>query len=234
VRTFRWGRKDDENEYSMQAKSQQTRYVFFSGQHDIDVEGIETVSIFKINLRFNIIYEEKFPVRTRLRTADPYAVLSMMINRVVISEVGGTNPKTLIENKGDEQKELAKKIEAISSDVEEQIGITIKKVTLADVDFDEDTKILLERRSKAEIDAEANLITAVNEGAQEVARAEGDKKAKILRNEGDAHRVEFVIKPLAENDRTVRVAGFDAYRDNETMTTLVTGSGAAPVIPLGK
>ncbi len=232
VRTFRWGRKDEEREYHMQAKSQQTRYVFFSGQHDVMIEHVETIGILRVNLRFNIIYEETFPIRVRLRTADPYAVLTMMVTRIVISMVGGIEPKELIKNK-DLQKALAGEIQAIASDdVEVQLGITIKKVTLADVNFDDATQTLLERKTIVEIEAEANLITAHNEAAQVIARATGDRDAQVIRNTGDADRVTRVIIPAARDERTVAVRVAEAYENNETVTTFAPG--ASTMMPLGK
>lgn len=233
IKTFRWGRAEGETAYHMQAKSSPTRYGFFSGQHDIFLEHIETVSILRVNLLMNVIYEEVYPVRVRLRVADPFAVLTMMVTKLAIGILGKTDPKKFIDS-AEEQEQLMKAIEEISKTTEEQFGVRIKKASLADVSFDEETAKLLERKARASIEAEANLITATNLAEQEIAKAKGDKEARILRNEGDAHRVEHVIKPLAENDRTVQVAGFDAYRDNETVTTLVLGQGATPVVPLGK
>lgn len=221
VRTFRFGRKDEESKYSVMAKSQQTRYVFFSGQHDVQVESAETVGILKINLLFNLIYEETFPVRVRLRTADPYAVLTMMVTRLVISKVGGTDPKVLIANKNNEQQVLTDAIQDIASVVEEQLGIKVKKVTLADVAFDTDTQKLLELEKKTEIENKAK-----------VAIAEADRDAQVARNTGDADRVTRVIIPVARDERTVAVRVAEAYENNETVTTFAPGANT--MIPLSK
>ena len=221
VRTFRFGRKDGESVYRLQAKSDQTRFVFFSGQHDIHIENVETTGIFKINLLFNLIYEETFPVRVRLRTADPYAVLTMMVTRLVISKVGGTDPKLFIAEET-RQQELTDAIQAIAPVVEEQLGITIKKVTLADVAFDSDTQRLLELEKKTEIENKAKI-----------AIAEADRDAQVARNTGDADRVERVVKPAAENDRTVAVRVAEAYERNTVVTTFAPGAGNT-MIPLNK
>lgn len=221
VRTFRFGRKDEESKYSIMAKSQQTRYVFFSGQHDVQVESAETVGILKINLLFNLLYEENFPVRVRLRTADPYAVLTMMVTRLVISKVGGADPKVLIANQNNEQQGLTDAIQDIASVVEEQLGIKVKKVTLADVAFDTDTQRLLELEKKTEIENKAK-----------VAIAEADRDARIARNTGDADRVTRVIIPAARDERTVAVRVAEAYENNETVTTFAPGANT--MIPLAK
>ena len=247
VKTFRWGRKDGETEYRMQAKSSLTRFPFFSGQHDIQQDHVETKAILKFNLRFNLTLEETYPVRVRLRVADPYAVLTMMVNDYVVNKMGSVDPKIFIggeteapdkdaQEKAKEnlKRDLVEGISTIRGAVEEETGITIRKAQLPDFDFDKNTKDLLEAKTTATIRAEAALIDARNRAAQEIAVAEGDRQARILRNEGDAHRVETVIKPLAENERTVQVAGFEAYRDNETMTTLVVGQGAMPTVPVTK
>ena len=220
VRTFRFGRKDKESRYSIMAKSQQTRYVFFSGQHDIQVESAETIGILKINLLFNLIYEETFPVRVRLRTADPYAILTMMVTRLVIGKVGGIDPKLLIAEEV-RQQELADAIQAIAPMVEEQLGIKVKKVTLADVAFDSETQRLLELEKKTEIENKAK-----------VAIAEAERDAQVARNTGDADRVARVIIPAARDERTVAVRVAEAYEKNETVTTFAPGANT--MIPLAK
>lgn len=235
VRTFRWGRKDDENVYHMQAESKSTRYVFFSGQHDIDLKDIETRSMLKLNMLINVIYEETYPVRVRLRTADPYAVLTMKVTRLAIALIGAhEDPKALVQEKS-LQDQLAQDIKKeVSGDAETELGLSIVNVTLADISFDEKTRTLLERLATAEKEAEANLVTAKNLADQEVAKAEGDKKARILRNDGDADRVERVIKPAAENPLTVRVREAEAYENNETVTTFAPGARTMVPLPSGQ
>lgn len=223
VRTFRYGRKDEEREYTMQAKSQQTRYVFFSGQHDVQMDHVETIGILKVSLRFNIIYEETYPVRVRLRTADPYAVLTMMVTRLAISMMGGTDPKEFIQKK-DLQEALANTIQAIAShDVEEQLGITIKKVTLADVSFDDETMKVLELEIRTRLQNEAAVAVATK-----------DRDVQILINTGDADRIERVIKPAAENERTVAVRVAEAYERNKVVTDFTFAPGTDKMLPLGK
>ena len=220
VRTFRFGRKDEEVGYHIMAKNQQTRYVFFSGQHDIQMEGVETTGILKINLLFNLIYEEIYPVRVRLQTADPYAVLTMMVTRLVISKVGGTNPRELISQEL-KQQQLADDIQAIAPVVEEQLGIKVKKVTLADVAFDTDTQKLLELETRTEIESVAKVRVAI-----------ADRDAQMRRNEGDADRVERVIKPAAQDERTVAVRVAEAYENNKVVTTYAPGTDK--MLPLSK
>lgn len=223
VRTFRYGRKDNEKEYSLMAKNPSARFVFFSGQHDVRAEHVETIGILKVNLLFNIIYEETYPVRVRLRTADPFAVLTMMVTRLIISKVGGTDPKKLVQKK-ELQEALAREIQdTASNDVKKQLGITIKKVTLADIEFDSDTQILLELETKTRLQ---------NEAAIAVARK--DRDIQILTNTGDADRVKRVIKPTAENDRTVLARFADALENNKTLTSITYAPGAEKMLPLSK
>ena len=222
VRTFRFGRKDEEGEYHLMTKSQRTRYVFFSGQHDIQIKEVETKSILKINLLFNVIYETTYPVRVLLRTADPFAVLTMMVNQIAIRMVGRSDPKELITNQA-VQKALSDKIHVtVSGDAEEQLGITIKKVILADVDYDIETQKLLELEKKTEL-----------ENAAAIAIADKNKRVQILANDADADRIERVIKPAAESERTVAVRVAEAYEKNNVVTTFAPGAGNT-MIPLGQ
>ncbi len=234
VRTFRWGRKEEETEYHMLSKSSLTRFPFFSGQHDIRLKGIETKQILKVDLLLNIIFEETYPVRVRLRTADPYAVLTMMVSKLTISLIGGHDAKDIVQKK-ELQDDLARDIEnAVKKSVVEELGITIKKVTLAEIDFEEETKKLLELEAKTDLENRARLALADNYKETEIRKAEGDRQARILRNEGDAHRVEHVIKPVVGlGELGVQVRQAEAYETNKTMTTLVVGQGATPVVPVG-
>ena len=251
VRTFRWGRKDDEDKYHMMAKSQPLRYAFFSGQHDIQQDHVETKAIVKFNLRLNITLEEKYPVRVRLKNPDSYAVLTMIVNDHIINQIGDADPQQFI---GDDEitipdkkerekakeslkKELIASFADIRELIETETGIAIKNVALPDFDFDEETRKLLERKTKAILDAEANLIEANNEAEQEIARARGRKEAQLLINAGDANRVENVLIPASTTPERVSVFNTDrgaaALEKNQTLTTLVMGAGAVPTIPVG-
>lgn len=237
VRTFRWGRKSDEDEYHMMAKTSFTRYRHFSGQHDIEQKHVETREIIKFDMRFNLTVEETYPVRVSLRVADAYAQLTMIVNDHVIDFMGDVDPKQFIGAKGEPvptEKELVRKKENLKNDlvssfggilqtIEDETGITVRKIMLPDFDFDEATKKLLEAKTRAILESEAELI-----------RAEKDKQIKIKVNEADAHRIANVIKPLAADDRLVKVAAIEAYRDNKTVTHLVLGQNAIPVLPLDK
>lgn len=235
VRTFRYGRKSGEKEYHMMSEDSVTRFVHFSGQHDMLIEHAETKEMLKVDLRLNILFEETYPVKVRLRTADPYAVMTMMVRRVLIRILGGVDPKKLI---SDEklQKKLAEDVMKFSGKiVEDHLGITITRVTLDDVHFDTDTTELLERESRARLEAEANLITAKNDAEQEIARAEGRKKAQILDNDADEDGIKRVVKRAAADNKIAdlyaKIRMAEAIEKNTTITTWAPG-GAQPVIPL--
>ncbi|MEK7176900.1 MAG: SPFH domain-containing protein [Patescibacteria group bacterium] len=235
VRTFRWGRKSAEEKYHMQAKDSLTRFSFFSGQHDVQLQDVETSDLLGVNLRLQLLYEEKYPFRVRLKTADPYAVISDRASKSAIGLIGAHGAKAIVLDKK-LQDELALRVkEVIGKEVEDDLGVEITTATLADVDYNEETKELLEKKAKAEFEAEANLITAKNEAAQAIERADGQMKAQKLLNEGAADRVTTVIKPIvAMGELGVEVRKAEAYENNQTMTTLVIGQGASPVIPIGK
>lgn len=220
IRTFRYGRKDEGTKYEVMPKSDLTRPVFFSGQHDLLITNIETTGVLKINLLINLIYEETYPVRVRLRTADPYAVLTMMVTKLVIGIMGGKDPQEFI---ADEklQTDLMKKVEKLSRLLETQLGVKIKKASLADISFDEKTEKLLELEKRTELENKAA-----------VAVAEKDKRVGMLINDRDADRVTRVILPAAKDDRTVAVRVAEAYEHNAVVTTFAPG--ADTMIPLGK
>lgn len=221
IRTFRYGRSEGEAEYHMMDKSEKTRYVFCTGQHDVLIKGVETKGSLKFDLLFNLLYNEQYPVRARLRVADPYAVMTMMATEAVIGTIGTMEPEQLIAS-DEQKKELVAKMQSITDAVEEQIGIRIRKVNLSDVSFDTETRRLLELRARTE-----------RENAAAIAIAEKDKQIQILANDADADRVERVIKPAAENERTVAVRIAEAYEGNKTVTTYAPGAGNT-MIPLGK
>ncbi len=234
VRQFRWGRKKGEQSYDMMSKTYIGRFPYFSGQHDILQEHIETKRIIKFNLRLNLTLEENYPVKVRLRFADPYAVLTMMVNDHVINEIGAIDPKKfigdvdeLMPDEGDQKlaKENLKKglidsFDRIRGAVEKETGIYIREVALPDFDFDEETRKLLEAKTKAELEGEAGIVKARLGAEQAVAAAKGARDAQILRNEGDADRVKNVILKIAEaGENAVRVREAEAYENNGVVTT---------------
>lgn len=234
VRTFRYGRKDKESKYRVMDKADHTRYPHFSGQHDILMEHLETIvgdpgdagtAVLRINILLNLLFEETYPVRVRLRVADPYAVLTMMATRRVMATIGGRDPRDIVSNKDSVHDKIIAAVQDISDEVEKYLGITITKTTIADIGFDDETTKLIEKEAVAIIEANAKR-----------REAEGDRDAKIARNMGDVHRLQNVLIPAAETPERSRVFRSDreaaAYENNERVTTYAPGSGVRPVVTL--
>ncbi|PIP55938.1 MAG: hypothetical protein CO183_01205 [Candidatus Zambryskibacteria bacterium CG_4_9_14_3_um_filter_42_9] len=221
VRTFRYGRKDIELKYSVQPKSLISTSVWQSGQHDIWAMGIEMSGIIKTNLLFNILYEETFPVRVRLRTADPFAVLDMKVKRVIIAIAGQTDAQILIQDAKIQQAFADKILELAAPEVIIDLGLTIISVALADISyFDDATTKLVELEKRTSL-----------QNAAAIATAEKDKLVKILKNDADADRVERVYKPTAHDELRVKVRMAEAYENNQKITVFAPGAGNT-MIPL--
>ena len=251
VRQHRWGRKGDEDKYHMMSKTQYTRFPYFSGQHDIELKGVETRKIIKFDMRFNLTTQETYPVRVRLRLADPYAVLTNFVSQHVIQKIGAIDPHEFIAGadqtretlKVDLKKELVESFtkpkegeekSEIVVLIEKETGITIREVNLPDFDFDDKTRELLEKQARAEIEGNAAITTAQKGAVAAKARGEGVRDEKRAEYEAEAWRTQNVLLPMAANDRTVQVKQADAYENNDTATTVIApGSGVQPMLPIG-
>jgi hypothetical protein len=233
VKTFRYGRRAGEKEYHVMDKSEHTRFPHFSGQHDIFMPHLETIvgkagtAVLRIEILLNLLFEEIYPVRVHLKLADPYAVLTMMVTRRVMAVIGEKDPRDIVSNKDDIHDTILAAVERLSDEVESHIGIRITKATFGGIGFDPETTLLIEKEGVAII--EANALRR---------KAEGERDAKKLRNEGDIHRIQNVIIPAAETEERSRVFRSDreasAYENNATVTTYAPGSGVRPVIDIDK
>lgn len=241
VRTHRWGRKGDEDQYHMMSKTQYTRFPWVTGQHDIELKKVETRKIIKFDMRFNLTVEETYPVRVRLQVADSYVVLTNFVSQHVIQHIGSVDPQEFITGtdaareklKTDLKKELVESFKDIRTLVEEETGITIREVNLPDFDFDDQTRELLEKQPRAEIEGQADIITAQKGAVAAKVRGEGVRDERRAEYEAEKFRVDNVLLPMAANERTVQVKEADAYENNETVTTYAPGSDRT-MINLGK
>jgi regulator of protease activity HflC (stomatin/prohibitin superfamily) len=224
VRTFRWGREHDGDKYHVMPKTEITAFPFVTGQHDIELEGIETKRVVKFNMHFNIATKETYPVRVRLLKADAYAQLTTMVESHVVDKMGKIDPKEFIgedpdslatnERKEDIKKDLIKSFKEIRELVEKETGITMGTVSMRSFDFDPETRKALEEKYMAKLDSEKTLIEADAAAKKaridaagykdsEITRAEGDKQAEILRAEG--HKTAQLAQNDASEDRLKRV-----------------------------
>jgi len=242
VRTFRWGRKEDEGEYHMLTKDQKTSFVFFSGQHDIEIKDAETVGQFRLDFVFNLNYENTFPVKEQFKLADSNAVLSIMAEEKVIGITGTKEPEDFLGGSEENKRKLTESILGISERTLLELGKGLTEVNLASVEMDEKERVLFELKETKRREGEAALITAELAAKQTIETAKGTKAAAILVAEGakqakeltnlaDEDYVTRVLKPMATDERAVAVFRAAAYRDNGHVTTYAPGEGDA-ILPL--
>ena len=214
VRTFRWGRKADEKEYDLKTETQITRFPYYTAQHDIRQEGVETKEIVAFNLRLNVAVREKYPARVRLKFADSYAQMTIRINAYVVNFIGTVDPKQFIggttgsipnENDREEAKKTVKmklighlSSSEIVGEIENETGIAITSVSLPEFDFDLETKKLLEAATQATLTGKAELIKAELEAQARIARADGEMQAQMKANTAAEDRLKKVTIPASE------------------------------------
>lgn len=207
-------------------KWKKSRSVFYTGELTIIVKEADTADRLGVNFKIDLIFARQCPVRSVLRLADTPAFLDSLTQKVVNSEtstrnaedyIGGPHTKTNRDNL----------ITSIKNDIKvealKELGLEITSVSLRDVSMTDDQRKFLELKMQAEKTAEAKVITAG-----------GERDAQIALNTSDADRVERVIKPAAENDRTVLARFADALENNKTLTSITYAPGASTMLPLSK
>lgn len=252
VRTFRWGRKPGEKEYSVQPQDTFTAFPHYSGQHDLDMKGVETKEVLKFDLRFNFTLEEKYPVRARLLTADSYASFSSIAMSHVNAYMGEVGPEAFLgaTDAGDETKartgiEKAKGdlkldlIKSFASDdivkkVEKETGLFIREANMPNLDFDGPTRELLEKLTRARIEGRADIVKANVEAEKTIIDARAKNKKGMLENEVTKNRIDVLKEAagdpeLAANFRIDREA--EALEKLQNLTTLVGGNGSIVSVP---
>jgi hypothetical protein len=243
------GAKPKEPSYSPHVKDYETEFPFFSREHGVAIKEAETAGAFTLDMYSNVVYEETYPYRVRMEVSDPNATLSTLVERVVNNETAGHEPEYyLFEDvprasdsspvPDDEFPKLAERRRALTSTVKDNvneatqrtIGITIKEFILYSIDMDEETRTLLELKERVEREKEAEIAAAKKDVekakeimAKKIVDAEADREAMKIRNDGEADRIERVVKPLAENENTVRIREAEAYEKNVTVTTFAPG-----------
>ena len=216
IHRFRFGKKSDEevDEDHLMSGDLVTKYVPFSGEQAVSIKKAETKSIFGLDIIFNVIQEKTLPLKSVIRLADSSAFLSSMIKEKVIGITGTESPEYFLKGPEANKKKLVKAAEKVSKAAFEELGTTMTEVTIAALDPDEKNRELFELDERRK-----------REGQADLTKATFAAKAKKKDNDADADRVERVIKPSAENDRTVKVAQAEAYRYNTTVTVV----GATPM-----
>ncbi|MDP2642173.1 MAG: hypothetical protein Q8P21_02695, partial [bacterium] len=220
-------RETTKEELHVVTKVIKTRNVMYTGELAVEIKAADTADRLGLNFQIDFIFARRFPVRSVLRLADSAAFLISMVEKIV-NNTTVSKPAEAYIGGPDAQRNRRRLIEIIEKDRElsrkilKEIGLDITAVSLRDVSMPEGQQELLQKRIEAEKTAEASVITA-----------KGERDAQIARNAGDADRVRRVIVPAAQNERTVAVRQAEGYEKNKTVTTLVIGSNASPVVPVG-
>lgn len=228
IKGFRYTRKEGAEEYHVVTKGDTMRFVPFSGEQAIEVKGAETKSVFGIDLVFNTIHERKFPLKAVLRVADSNAVLTTMIHERVIMVTSMHEPEEILSDDSKYKRSIIKAAEEAEKEALKEIGTHMTRVTLLSVAVSDEDRKLFELNERNQREGEAAVTKAKQEAEATVAKAEGAKKARILANDAEADHIDRVIKPSAENDRTVAVVQAEAYRYNEHVIAV----GGTPLISL--
>ncbi len=220
-------------------KTSDTRHVFFTGEMTVKIIESDTKDRIGLDFEIDFIFERKFPVRSILRVADAPAFLTSLVENIVNNKTT-TKPVTAYyggKYTEKHRKELALEIdenEALKKKVLDEIGLDITAVSIRNVTVDAKYKDLLAKKLQAEKDAEAETIKVDAAAKNKITTADAEMQAKMKINTADEDRVRRVIKPLAENDRTVAVRVAEAYEHNETVTTFAPGAGIMLPLPVGK
>lgn len=244
-RRMRFARDDGKPDQELHTltKARKTRHVFYTGELTVVIKEADTEDKLGVNFEIDFAFARRYPIRSILKLADSAAFLTSLVENAVNSATVGLPAGAFIGGVGtgttqstlDNRKDLVEHIEGnrdLSQKILDVIGLDITSVSLRSVSMTEKHRALLELEVQARKTAEAQMIAVRNQAEQAVITAEADKKAKMLRNDADADRIERVVKPAAENELTVAVKVAEAYENNKTVTTYAPGAGT--MVPLGK
>jgi hypothetical protein len=205
-------------------KVNRTQHVFYSGELTVVIKEADTADKLGLDFEIDFVFERVFPVRSVLRLADSAAFLTSMVEKIVNNRTATKPAEAYIGGKAVEKnrQQLIHDIESdriFSEKILNELGLDITAVSLRDVSMLPEQRRLLELAVRAE-----------KEGDARVTAADRDMQAQMKRNSADADRIGRVVKPAAENNRTVRVREAEAYERNTTVTTYAPG--ASKMVPL--
>jgi hypothetical protein len=195
------------------------KYVYYSREQDVVVEGVKTTGAYNLNFPFNTLYLVVFPVRAILGVANPNSVLNSMVGEVVANIAGAHEPEYFIQGDASHKKEVVQAIKSIDSDILDKIGISLHSINLLPITLDAVSQKLFELAE-----------TTRRENVAKLQIAETDKQVGILANDVKEDHVNRVLIPTgkAEGGPAVRIA--EAI-EKTNLGTLALG-GPAPVLPV--
>jgi regulator of protease activity HflC (stomatin/prohibitin superfamily) len=233
-RRLRFTREKEEDELHNVNKIRETRNVFYTGELTVVVKEADTADKLGVNFEIDFTFKRQFPVRSVLKLADSAAFLTSSVEKIVNSETVELPAEAYIGGKGTDATEGSRQhredlVRAIKDNHEfkqeilDAIGFNITAVSLRDVSMTPAHRRLLEMKVEAEKLKEKKIIDAQGDREKMIIAAQGEKEAGILINDKDADRVERVIKPTAETERTTAVRWAEAYEKNSTVQTYAPG-----------
>ncbi len=240
IRRFRYSKKrgaagsttsvgNPMEDYEVQHDDLTTRFVPYSGDQAILINDAETKDVFELNFLLNIVEENVYPVRA-IRVSDPNAILAGMIKEQVNAVTGQEKPEYFIKASAESTKKIVDAAMTATVDSEEEIGKRIDRVTLVETGMDPNDRKLFELEAETTRKNAAAIAEANKNKEIAIIDAAGYEEAQMKRNVADADRVKTVMLPMAESDRTVAVRKWEAYENNETITTHVEGGNV--VLPV--
>ncbi len=216
-------------------KVNESRMTFYSFELTVTIKDSDTKDRIPIQFEIDFVCERIYPLKSVVRVADAPALLTSFVSNIVNNETS-TQEVTLYYG-GDETKKAREKLcHTIASDsefqekVRKELGLDITSVSIRSVDVDAKYKAMLAKKVEAEKEAEAKTIEVVAAARNTVTKAKAAAEAKMLDNEAEANRVNTVLLPLAQNERTVALRFAEAYEKNTNVTTFAPG--AHTIFPL--
>jgi hypothetical protein len=224
-------------------KVDKTRHVYFTGEMTVKIIGSDTSDRLGLIFEIDFIFERTFPARSILRLADSPAFLASMVEGIVNNETTTKPAVAYYGDGGEATKEnrvaLAKLIKEnpdFETKVLEELGLDITSVVIRIVDMNPEDKAQLKKVALAKEQAAANMIGVRQQAAATLVAARAKRGEGKMANDVVADRFTRILKPAAENERTVAVFTSDreaaAYENNPHITTWAPGGGGT-VIPIG-
>ena len=235
-RRKRFGTKAGDNVVELHEFNQekQRQHVFYEGELTFVILEADTKDGLGINLKLEIKFARKFPVRSVLAMADPAAFLASLVEKIVNLEtpkhnsldyLGGDNTEAYRQALSDRIQSDAR----FKQQVEDAIGFEITSVSIREVTMRDDLRELQELAIKAEkkgaaevITAQQDLLKAQQEKLARFARAEAKEREDMVPINVEASYFERVIKPAGENELVaailMKTGENHAYRDNAHVT----------------
>ncbi len=90
-------RRDDIKGIHSQSNDCKAKFIYYSREQAVEVNGANTLGSYRLDLPFNLLYAVIAPVRAILGMADSNAVLTMMISEKVSNVVGTQEPEYFLQ-----------------------------------------------------------------------------------------------------------------------------------------